>query len=134
MQQTGSKNGTAPLTMRERGEPQFVQFKAGDTLEGILTSVERIKVHDKGTVRYTIDDGRGVLFSFLGTYQLNTKLRVDDVGHWVKVHYVGEDTNVRRGDNNMRVFEVSVSDELVRPGGAASVVSDLGITDEDIPF
>jgi len=111
--------------MKERTEPDFIQFRPGDVVEGVLVSVQRIMVQGKPAVRYTVDGG-GKLYAFLGTYQLNTKLRPSDVGHWVAVRYEGEDTNVKRGENSMRIFTVAVSDELATPEFAAQ--------SDDIPF
>jgi hypothetical protein len=120
------------LTMETREEPRFVKFSTGEVVEGTLIGIERIKVNEKMAVRYTVEDD-GELVSFLGTYQLNVKIRPDDRGHKLIVRCVGEDTMVKRGENCMKVFEVQVSKERVRASASAPLES-LGITDDDIPF
>lgn len=125
--------------MIPREEPRFVQFRTGDLIEGVLAKMEKIGVRDKVTnqvsytIRYTVtqDDGRDVCF--LGTHQINSKLRPDDVRHRISVKCAGENTMVKRGDNCMKVFDVMVSAQPVSKN--APVIEDSGfITDEDIPF
>ena len=130
-------NGQA-VTMHERVEPVFQNFSAGDTLEGVLLKLERINVRDKETgavspaVRYTVTDDDGVDRAFLGTHQLNVKLRPSDCGHRVEIRCIGENTSVKRGNSCMKEFEVRVSKEVV---DRLAVLSDpLEITDADIPF
>jgi hypothetical protein len=124
-------NGNATVTMEERKEPRFVQFDKGSFVEGVLLSIQSIRISEKPAVRYTVkqDDQEDV--SFIGTYQINSKLRVRDVGHRISVICEGEDPSIRRGDNCMKLFGVKVSRERVL---AASPTSDPGITDADIPF
>jgi len=123
--------------MIEREEPKFVSFATGDVIEGVLTDIERTNVKDKRTgavsscVRYTVEEQDGKCVQFLGTHQLNSKLRPGDRGHAVSIRCEGEDTMVKRGDNCMKVFKVLVSEQ---PVSAASVTDGMLITDADIPF
>lgn len=125
-------NGTQ-VEMIERQEPRFVRFTAGDVVEGVLVGLSRQSVGGKAAIRYTVEDADGEMVAFIGTHQINQRLRPTDVGHKVEIRCVGEDTMVRRGDNCMKVFEVLVSKHPVM-AKASGPVSDLGITDEDIPF
>jgi hypothetical protein len=128
-------NGTqVEDTMELREEPRFISFAAGDMVEGILTTMDRVMIAGKACVRYTVDQGEANYCSFIGTHQLNTKLRPSDLGHRVEIRCVGEDVTVKRGDNCMKVFEVRVSKLRAYPSGAHADSNDLGITDNDIPF
>ena len=100
------------IEMVERKEPQFVQFNMGDVVEGILLKIERLRVQSKPALRYTVDDD-GQLYSFLGTYQINEKLQVSDIGKRVQIRYDGEDTSVIRAGNRMRIFRIFVSSDVV---------------------
>lgn len=127
----------AAMEMETREEPRFVQFNAGDVLEGVLMAIERMTVKDRATgrdrsaIRYTVAEPDGGVCAFLGTYQLNTKLRPTDRGHRVVIRCEGEDVTVKRGDNQMKVFDVQVSKA---PVPRSATCDDLGITDADIPF
>lgn len=96
----------------ERTEPQFVRFKSGDVLEGILVRIQRIPVNGKPALRYTVrkDDQ---FTSFLGTYQINEKLQLGDLDHWIRVECLGDDPKVVRSGRSMRVFRVHVSRRVV---------------------
>ena len=120
---------TKRLTMEERQEPRFVKFATGVIVEGILTTIERVSIQNKAAVRYTVEEMSGEFVQFLGTHQINTKLRQGDIGHGVHIRCKGEDTMVKRGENCMKVFEVFVSKELARNAEDA-----LLITDADIGF
>lgn len=121
----------APV-METREEPKFVQFATGDVVEGTLVNMERIAVKDKPAIRYTVKRVNEFL-TFLGTYQLNTKLHREDLGHRVEIRCVGEDTMVKRGENCMKVFDVKVSRDPVSKA-RTDVIADTEISDDDIPF
>jgi hypothetical protein len=124
------------MEMEEREEPKFIRFTTGDVCEGVLVLIEKAIVNKRPAVRYTVrlDDGSEV--SFIGTNQLNRKLRAEDAGHAVEIICEGEDQNVKRGDNCMKLFKVKVSKKPMR--GVSLPVRLPGepveITDEDIPF
>jgi hypothetical protein len=116
--------------MEMREEPHFVQFVTGEMIEGTLLARDRVQVKGQAGVRYTVKLDNGTLVAFLGTYQLNTKLRLDDLMHRVEIRSIGEDVMVKRGDNCMKVFEVKVSkDRVVAPSGDSPE-----ITGDDLPF
>lgn len=122
------------VKMVEREEPRFVQFNTGDVVDGVLTQIERVTVRDKPVVRYTVRKDDGFFVQFLGTHQINTKLRWEDRGHRISVACVGEDTMVKRGDNCMKVFKVLVSEKAVVNVPRAVASDGTEITDDDIPF
>ena len=113
--------------MKERQEPRFIQFATGEAVEGVLVTIEHCTVKDNPAIRYTVREDDGNLVCFLGTYQLNVKLRPSDCGHYISVRCEGEDTMIRRGDNNMKIFKVLVSEDSYKDGS-------LYVTDNDIPF
>jgi hypothetical protein len=118
------------IEMRLRTEPEFIQFKPDQTVEGILVAMKKMQVTEEGTgrvsntVKFVVQDGDRV-YAFLGTYQLCEKLRPADIGHAVRIRYMGENTSVGRNGKQMREFEVFVS---------VAKVEDVFITDNDIPF
>jgi len=127
------------LTMQTREEPRFVRFSTGDVIEGVLVKMERLNIRDKQTsqlsqaVRYTVSQDDGTDVAFIGTHQIDSKLRPDDRGHKVEIRCVGEDVTVKRGENFMKVFEVRVSKELASSASIPTVDS-IEITDADILF
>lgn len=124
-----------PLNMIERKEPTLIKFADGESISGLLVGIERIEVDKKPIVRYTVQDlDSGELSSFLGTYQINAKIRRNDVGHVIDVRYEGEDKSVSRNGNNMRKFKVLVSDRHVGPLPPGTAADGTLITDEDIGF
>jgi hypothetical protein len=93
--------------------------------------MERIRVKEKLAIRYTVQEESGAMLAFIGTHQLNAKLRPTDLAHRVEIRCIGEDTMVKRGDNCMKVFEVRVSKDPVIRGAA---IDSTEITDDDIHF
>ena len=127
---------TQAFEMQERKEPQFTKFAEGQTVEGVLVKIYRIQVGDpekpeapkRPATKYTVLEGQGELVSFLGSYDLDTKLNTRDVGHFIQIRYEGEDKTVSRNGNAMKKFRVRVSNK------PAQVVDGTLITDDDIPF
>jgi hypothetical protein len=114
------------FTMKERTEPAFIQFKAGQTVSGVMVACEKTMIQGKPATKFVLDN-EGIRVAFLGTYQINQKLGRSDLGHFVRIKYVGEDTKVGREGNQMRVFDVAVSMELAVPQEAE-------YSDTEIPF
>ena len=119
--------------MKEILDPKFIQFGDGEEIEGVLVKYERIFVNKKNCARYTVRDANGDLSSFLGTYQIDSKLQPHHLGHRVRIHCEGVDRNVSRYGNSMKLFRVFVSESRVEnirhtPTDAPE------ITDKDIPF
>jgi hypothetical protein len=128
---------TAAFNMQERKDPDFVNFSDGDMVSGVLLSIERIQVGKEGQPkqpanRYTIQDlDDGKLYAFLGTHQLDTKLRMTDVGHVIEVRCEGNDPNVTRNGNPMKKFKVLVSNV---PYSGKKTEDGTYITNDDIGF
>jgi hypothetical protein len=125
------------MEMEERKEPEFVRFNEGDAIEGILMIIDKGMITGKPIVRYTVRRADGSEVAFIGTNQINRKLRLEDLGHRVQIICTGEDPNVKRGDNCMKLFTIRVSKS--RASGVSLPVRVEGdvipeITDEDIPF
>lgn len=115
-----------------REEPRFVNFNAGDCIAGLLLSMQPIQINDKPSIRYVVKLETGELVAFIGTYQLNQKLRKGDTGREIMITCTGEDPHVKRGENCMKIFDVKVS--LERKITPPSSGANSEITDEDIPF
>lgn len=126
--------------MVERKAPELFQFKAeGEVIDGILIRVDPIMIKDKKTFQpkrvsqYTFQRTSGDVVKMLGTYDIDSKVMPGDVGRFVEIVYVGENREVKRGNNFMKVFRVQVED---KPAANAGNKFNDGteITDEDIPF
>jgi len=120
--------GTQTPTMKLREAPPLMRFKTGDSVQGVLVSYERAKLGDSFGIKYTVEKDDGSRVCFWGTTQINSFLHLpQDQGHYIIIKALGEDTSVRRGENNMKVFEVLVSDEVLAKDSTF-------ITDADIPY
>ena len=113
-----------PQVAKPRREMQEVkapeQFKFSEqhrTLEGVYLGFQTVSVEDKetrerkGASQHMIQDGDGRRFTFLGLYDLEQKLRLDFVGHWVTIIYEGEDRSIQTQGNAMKRFKVGVGKE-----------------------
>lgn len=121
----------SPFNMQERKEPTLIKFGDGEQVRGVLVAVDQVEVKGKRVNQYVIEDmDSKERASFLGTYQIDVKLRRSDVGHVVQVVCTGEDRNVQRNGNAMKTFRVLVSDRKA-PGWANDGTP---ITDDDIAF
>jgi len=137
------------MEMRERKEPKFVTFADGEVVEGVLTTIEAIKIKDKidgqerRVTRYTVLCGNvvgdrfspdGESESFLGTHRINTALTMADRGKYVRIRCEGSDPNVGKGGNQMKLFKIEVSSETYLQFQAPEKTDSLEITNDDIPF
>jgi len=94
----------------DRPQPKFVQLKEGDSVEGILVAVQRVKLDGiKPAIRYIVQDADGALVCFLGTSQINQVLSERDIRKAIRVRCVGTDPNVVRNGNAMKLMDVGVS-------------------------
>jgi hypothetical protein len=125
-------DGNSQIEMETREDPRFVTFNTGDVIEGILLSIQPIQIKDKSAVRYIVREDSGEMVSFLGTFQINSRIHGTDRGRKVIIRCIGEDVMVKRGDNCMKVFEIQVSKKPVIKMPAP--IPGLEITDDDIPF
>jgi hypothetical protein len=122
------------FNLKERKDPTFVKFADGECVEGVFVKKTMQPTKSEGrtnmTARYTVQDiTTGEMTEFLGTYQINSKLSPRDLGHYIAVRCEGEDKNVTRNGNSMKIFKVMVSEAIV-PGWVADGSQ---ITDEDLP-
>jgi hypothetical protein len=124
----------------ERKAPELFQFKAeGDLLEGVLLRLDAISIKDKSThqpkrvSQYTFRKENGDVVKMLGTYDIDCKILLTDLGHFIEIAYIGENKEVRRGDNFMKIFRVKVEEKSAAPT-SNKFTDGTEITDEDIPF
>jgi hypothetical protein len=136
----GAPSKPAGMEMVERKEPEFVKFAAGEVVAGILLAIDEIAIGDpsranapkKAALKFTVEIEDGKRVSFLGSYDIVSKLQMSDIGHYIIVRYEGEDKAVSRNGNALKRFSVSVSTKPVRTGTALE--ASLGITNDDIGF
>lgn len=125
----------------ERKAPELFSFKGeGDVLEGVLVQAGLVEINDKESGRlkkvmqYVIEgkdeNGAAITWKIIGSWDINQKLSPRDHNSLVRITYIGENKDVKKGDNYMKMFEV-----LVAPPPRASRFSDgHEITDADISF
>jgi hypothetical protein len=96
--------------MVERTGPEIFRFEApGDYLRGRLLEIETTDINGKPTLKYIVrDEEEDRIFSFLGTVDLNTKIRPSDIGRILEIRYGGKDTDVEPGKNAIKRFKVFV--------------------------
>lgn len=108
--------------------PEMFQFQTpGQSIAGTLLSIDTVTVKGKAVTQYLLrlDDNRRI--QLLATYDLGRKLQPGHRGRFVEITYVGENKEVRKGDNYLREFRVRVEKR-------APVQDNPEISDEDIPF
>jgi hypothetical protein len=106
--------------------PEMFSFtKPGETVAGVLLSIDTVTVKGKQVTQYLLrlDDDRRI--QLLATYDLGRKLQRQHVRRFVEITYIGENREVRKGDNYLREFRVRVEKASSQTGP---------IADEDIPF
>jgi hypothetical protein len=98
------------VEMVERTGPEIFRFeKAGDYLRCRLIEIETADISGKPTLRYIVsneDDGK--LCTFLGTVDLNTKIRASDMGKVLEIRYGGLESQSGPGKNPIKRFKVFV--------------------------
>jgi hypothetical protein len=96
----------------ERTGPEIFRFNTpGDYLRGRLINIETPDIGGKPTLRYVVhDEAEGKIFSFLGTVDLNTKIRSSDVGKILEISYGGTDSEMQPGKNPIKRFKVSAEE------------------------
>ena len=98
----------ASVDLIERTGPEIFRFETpGEYLRGLLITIETADIGGKPTLRYIIrDENEGRIFSFLGTVDLNTKIRRSDVGKILEIQYTGKDDQAEPGKNPVKRFKV----------------------------
>src|SRR6267142_3583936 len=88
--------------------PEMVKFeKPGDVIVGKLIAVTVVQVNNKNVAEYMLALGTKRL-KLLGTYDLLQKLTRAHVGCAVRIKYRGENLDVSRNGNAMKVFDVQI--------------------------
>lgn len=100
-----------PDGFTERKMPTLISFdEPGAFVLGTLLKVQPITVKGKTVLEYLVRERNGgETVKFLGTYQINQMIQIGDAGRDVYVAYTGEDDDVQRNGNSMKVFTVAVS-------------------------
>jgi hypothetical protein len=100
----------SPVELVERTGTEIFRFDApGDCLQGRLISIETADIGGKPTLRYIVQDGEeDRIVGFLGTVDLNTKIRPSDVGKILQIRYEGKDSQTEAGKNPIKRFKVLV--------------------------
>jgi len=122
--------------MVERLAPELYRFeKVGEQVDGWLISADSVEITDKHTqekkrvLQYLIEaDALGRRVQILATYDLARKIRREDVGRYIVITYMGENQQVKKGDNFLKEFRVEVEKSRTASGQGPE------ITDADIPF
>jgi hypothetical protein len=111
---------TAPATpMKPRREmvevkaPEQFQFtKQGQTVSGILVSIEPVEIKGKPAIEYLFVRENGDRFTCLGTNDLNKKIHPGHIGYAMDIRYETDDSSFQKpGQSAMKVFKVLVSKE-----------------------
>ena len=105
-----TKLTTRPVELVERAGPEIFRFEnPGDYLRGRLITIETTDIGGKPTLRYIVhDEEEDRLYSFLGTVDLNTKIRPSDASKVVEIRFVGQDSDSAQGKNPIKRFKVLV--------------------------
>jgi hypothetical protein len=98
----------ASIDLVERTGPEIFRFDTpGEFIRGRLIEIETADIGGKPTLRYIIgneEDDR--LYSFLGTVDLNTKIRPSDIGKILEIRFVGKDDQADPGKHPIKRFKV----------------------------
>lgn len=114
--------------MEEAQAPEMFSFvRPGDEVCGLLRRIEVVEVKGKKVTQYLVEVERGRFVQFLATWDLQRKIRSEHRGGYIVVRFVGENKEVKKGDNYLREF-------LVKVEKGRREQANLEITDEDIPF
>jgi hypothetical protein len=97
-----------PTELVERSGPEIFRFEApGEYLRGRLINIETADIGGKPTLRYVVhDEEDDRVYSFLGTVDLNTKIRTSDISKVIEVRYEGRDSEAAPGRNPIKRFKV----------------------------
>ncbi len=101
---------TKPVELIERIGPEIFRFETpGDYLRGRLISIETTDIVGKTTLKYIVhDEEEDRILSFLGTVDLNKKIRESDIGKILEIRYGGTDPDAGQGKHPIKRFKVSV--------------------------
>ena len=98
--------------------PEMFKFtKPSQLVEGVLVRIEPTVVNQEGghqseTLEYMVQMPNGDRLTFLGTNDLNKKIRAEYIGHWHRIRYERDDSSfVKPGQSAAKVFKVDVDPE-----------------------
>lgn len=90
-------------------ESEIMQFqKEGDCIEGILIDKEKSKTYNNMVYKVKKDDGKTTVV--FGTTVLDSQMTEIDIGKRVKIVFLGEKENEKKGQNPIKLFEVFFKD------------------------
>jgi hypothetical protein len=96
--------------MQEVKAPEQFQFtKQGQSVDGVLISIEPTEVKGKPAIEYMFVKENGERLTCLGTNDLNKKIHPGHIGHMMQIRYETDDTSFQKpGQSAMKVFKVLV--------------------------
>jgi len=105
------KENSTPLV--ERAGPAIFRFEnPGDYIRGRLINIDTADIGGKPTLKYVLqDEADNRIVSFLGTVDLNTKIRRSDVGKMLEIRYERKDRHADEGKNAIKRFKVLAEDK-----------------------
>lgn len=132
------------IDLVERRDAKHINFGDGERVCGVLVRVDSVQVGGKYTTRFTLEEGdvvdgqykrTGEFITFLGTYQIETKIMRRDIGHYLDVRCTGTSKDVVRDGKGMKLFQVFVSAHPVNSGPFRNEREDgTVITSADVSF
>ena len=118
--------------MIKREPPQHINFARGETIDGILTRVELVRIQGKSTARYTVRELTGrKRYTFLGLANIDNQIDRADLGHRLRITCVGETPARIQGQSPMKNFEIVVSEKKLED--VFLPLPDGPISDDDLP-
>lgn len=96
---------------RTEHEPILVQWSPGVVLQGVLMSVEEIRMADdrpatEVVVRSTARNTEGRLFKFFRAANMKHRIEHGRCGEEVRIKCLGDDPQAGTAQNPMRIFDV----------------------------
>lgn len=110
---------TAPTTMKPRSEmrevkaPEQFQFtKQGQSIEGVLISIEPVEINGKVTREFMFALPNGDRITCLETADLKKKIDPSLIGYKLSVRYETDNSSFQKeGQSPMKIFKVLASHE-----------------------
>lgn len=88
-------------------EPEFVQWsQPGQTISGVVVSVERVNMRDGRPAWEVVLDNRGKLYKFYRGAHLKHRLEPGHIGQECRIRYLGNDPEAGTDSNPMQLFDL----------------------------
>jgi hypothetical protein len=105
-----------PITRRQMTEvkapERFTFTKLGQSVSGILLSIEPVIIKGKQTAEYLFQQDDGVRFTTLETADLAKKINPQMIGYFVAIRYERDDASFQKhGQSPMKIFKVEKNRE-----------------------